>query len=85
MELLFSNGVEIKYPTNKVKNTYFNGKKIVLTGSLQNYKRIELTEILQNLGADVLNSVSKNTDIVIAGSDAGSKLFDAQRLNIKNN
>lgn len=83
MELLFSNGVEIKYPTNKVKNTYFNGKKIVLTGSLQNYKRIELTEILQNLGADVLNSVSKNTDIVIAGSDAGSKLFDAQRLNIK--
>lgn len=83
MELLFSNGVEIIYPTNKVKNTYFNGKKIVLTGSLQNYKRNDLTEILQNLGADVLNSVSKNTDIVIAGSDAGSKLFDAQRLNIK--
>lgn len=76
-------GVSIKFPTEVVSDSYFSGKKIVLTGGLDNYGRSELTKILQNLGADVVSSVSKNTDLVIAGKDAGSKLTKAQSLNIE--
>ena len=75
-------GVNIKFPTEINHDNYFSGKKIVLTGGLDNFGRSELTKILQNLGADVTSSVSKNTDLVIAGSDAGSKLTKAQSLNI---
>ncbi|MBO5910531.1 MAG: NAD-dependent DNA ligase LigA, partial [Clostridia bacterium] len=59
------------------------GKKIVLTGGLDNFGRSDLTKILLNLGADVVSSVSKNTDLVIAGHDAGSKLDKAKALNIE--
>lgn len=83
MNLLFDSGVQIKYPAKKTKNSYFDGKKVVLTGSLQKFTRNDLTELLQSMGADVVSSVSKNTDIVIVGADAGSKLYTAQRLNIK--
>ncbi|MBQ8522641.1 MAG: NAD-dependent DNA ligase LigA [Clostridia bacterium] len=76
-------GVNISFPTEVNQDSYFSGKKIVLTGGLDNYGRSELTKILQNLGADVTSSVSKNTDLVIAGHDAGSKLAKAQALNIE--
>jgi len=76
-------GVNIKFPTEVNADSYFSGKKIVLTGSLENYGRSELTKILLNLGADVTSSVSKNTDLVIAGTDAGSKLDKAKALNIE--
>ncbi|MFQ6724196.1 MAG: helix-hairpin-helix domain-containing protein, partial [Clostridia bacterium] len=76
-------GVNINFPTEVNQDSYFSGKKIVLTGGLENYGRSELTKILQNLGADVTSSVSKNTDLVIAGKDAGSKLAKAQTLNIQ--
>ena len=80
---LFELGVNIKTQANVNHDSYFAGKKIVLTGGLDNYGRSELTKILQNLGADVTSSVSKNTDLVIAGHDAGSKLTKAQSLNIE--
>lgn len=76
-------GVDIQFATQVSEDNYFNGKKIVLTGGLDNYGRSELTKILQNLGADVTSSVSKNTDLVIAGKDAGSKLDKARTLNIE--
>lgn len=76
-------GVNIKFPTEVSQDSYFSGKKIVLTGGLDNFGRSELTKILQNLGADVTSSVSKNTDLVIAGKDAGSKLAKAQSLNVE--
>lgn len=76
-------GVKINYPSEVNVNGYFSGKKIVLTGGLDNFGRSELTKILQNLGADVTSSVSKNTDLVIAGHDAGSKLDKAKSLNIE--
>ncbi len=76
-------GVKIKFPSQNISNSYFTGKKIVLTGSLVNYARSELTKILLNLGADVVSSVSKNTNLVIAGSEAGSKLDKAKSLNIE--
>lgn len=65
------------------ENNFFYNKTVVLTGTLENYGRRELTEILDNLGAHVSGSVSKLTDYVICGSEAGSKLTKAQQLGIK--
>lgn len=62
-------------------NFFFN-KKVVLTGTLSKYGRKEATELLENLGAHVSGSVSKVTDIVIYGEEAGSKLDKAKKLNV---
>ena len=59
------------------------GKTIVLTGSLEKYTRDEASEKLRGMGANVTGSVSKNTDIVIAGPKAGSKLDKARSLGIE--
>ncbi|MCF0113341.1 MAG: NAD-dependent DNA ligase LigA, partial [Bacilli bacterium] len=56
---------------------------VVLTGTLTQYTRPEMTEILEAIGAKVQGSVSKATDIVIAGPGAGSKLEKATQLGIK--
>lgn len=61
----------------------FAGKTIVLTGTLADYDRITLTELLESLGAKVSGSVSKKTDLVIAGEAAGSKLDKARDLGIE--
>lgn len=63
-------------------NSYFSGKTVVLTGTLNSMGRKEATELLENLGAKVTSSVSKATDAVIAGSEAGSKLDKAMSLGI---
>ena len=80
---MLESGVAIKYPNLENSNSVFKNKKIVLTGGLDNFSRSELTKILQDKGADVVSSVSKNTDLVIAGHDAGSKLAKALSLNIE--
>lgn len=80
---LFNAGVTIKKPEVQNYNENFANKTVVLTGSLNNYSRPDLTKILQNMGANVTTSVSKNTDIVIVGADAGSKLVKAQQLGIR--
>lgn len=61
----------------------FNGKTVVLTGTLQTMGRDEAAKKLEALGAKVTGSVSKKTDIVIAGESAGSKLAKAQELGIR--
>ncbi|MGV3338117.1 NAD-dependent DNA ligase LigA [Latilactobacillus curvatus] len=63
-------------------DSYFNGKTVVLTGKLSQYTRGELKQQLEDNGAKVTGSVSKKTDILIAGEDAGSKLTKAQVLEI---
>ena len=69
--------------TARAANSYFSGKTCVLTGTLTSMGRKEATEILENLGAKVTGSVSKSTDVVIAGTEAGSKLDKAQALGIQ--
>ena len=77
-------GVNFTYlgQTVQAANSYFSGKTVVLTGTLSAMGRKEATEILENLGAKVTGSVSKATDVVIAGSEAGSKLDKANALGI---
>lgn len=60
----------------------FNGKTIVLTGKLTHFTREEAKERIENLGGNVTGSVSKKTDLVVAGEEAGSKLTKAESLNI---
>ena len=61
----------------------FSGKTFVITGTLPSYKRTEAAEIIESLGGKVASSVSKKTDYVLAGEEAGSKLTKAQALGIK--
>ncbi len=58
-------------------------KRFVLTGTLSSLTRDEATEIIRNQGGKVSNSVSKNTDYVLAGSEPGTKLVKAQELGIR--
>ncbi len=61
----------------------FAGKTVVLTGTLETFTRTKLTETLEALGAKVTGSISKNTDLVIAGENPGSKLLRAKELGIE--
>lgn len=83
IENLFNAGVEIKQVEVQTQNSVFTNKTVVLTGTLQNYTRPDLTKLLMNMGANVTGSVSKKTDMVIVGTDAGSKLDKAKQLNIR--
>lgn len=77
-------GVNFKYlgNTSSAAGNYFSGKTVVLTGTLASYGRKEATNLLEDLGAKVTGSVSKATDVVIAGEAAGSKLDKANQLGI---
>lgn len=82
---LQAQGVNTKYlgDDNVDVTNYFYGKTIVLTGSLEKYSRDQMSEILENLGAKCAGSVSKKTNLVIAGPGAGSKLEKATALGIE--
>ena len=84
IEQLRAEGLNFNFlgSTSKAANSYFSGKTVVLTGTLDSMGRKEATDILENLGAKVTGSVSKATDAVVAGHDAGSKLDKAQALGI---
>ncbi|TWT12279.1 NAD-dependent DNA ligase LigA [Streptococcus sp. sy004] len=65
-----------------VQDALLSGQTVVLTGKLQKFTRQEAKDKLQALGAKVTGSVSKKTDLVIAGEDSGSKLAKAQELGL---
>ena len=60
-----------------------NGKTFVITGTLENYSRQDLVNLIENSGGIVTTSVSKNTDFLIAGEKAGTKLEKAEKLEVK--
>ncbi|MFZ5352521.1 MAG: NAD-dependent DNA ligase LigA [Bacillota bacterium] len=66
-----------------IDNDYFKGKTFVLTGALSGYTREQAKDIIEGFGGKVSGSVSKKTDYVLAGEDAGSKLIKANELGVE--
>ncbi len=79
-------GVNMKYTGPKkqdiAEDSPFSGKTVVLTGKMELFTRSDAKSAIEQLGGSITGSVSKKTDIVIAGEDAGSKLEKAQKLDI---
>ncbi len=82
IERLRSFGLNMIFESEKSDDLRFEGKTFVITGTLDNMKRDEAKKLIENYGGKVSGSVSKKTDYVLAGEDAGSKLTKAQELGI---
>ena len=81
---LVTRGLTIKDETPKpAADRLVNGKTFVITGKLESFSRMEATNAVKALGAKTSGSVSKNTDFLVAGADAGSKLERANRLEVR--
>ncbi|MBG9984004.1 NAD-dependent DNA ligase LigA [Aerococcaceae bacterium DSM 111022] len=81
-------GINLNYLGQSVEDieaqdSFWSGKTVVLTGTMEKYTRSEAKKILEGKGASVTGSVSKKTDILVAGESAGSKLTKAQDLGIE--
>ena len=79
---LKSAGVNTKYLKADTTDNRFEGKTFVITGTLEKYTRKEVEDLIENMGGKVSSSVSKKTDYLLAGEEAGSKLTKAQCLGI---
>ena len=75
-------GVNMNSLEEESEDNRFEGKTFVLTGSLEDFTRNEASEIIERLGGKTSGTVSKKTDYVLAGEDAGSKLTKAQNLGV---
>ncbi len=75
-------GLDLTEPVEEKHNDIFSGKVFVLTGTLPTLKRSQASKIIEENGGKVTSSVSKKTDYVLAGEDAGSKLTKAQSLGV---
>lgn len=78
---LFAAGVKPVY--SEKKEGVFSGMKFVLTGELEGLVRSEAKKLIEEEGGEVMSSVTKNTDIVVAGENAGAKLEKALKLNVE--
>jgi len=83
IEELKSFGVVTEYQAEEQKADIFGGKTFVLTGKLPTMSRDEAGRLIESYGGKLSSSVSKKTDYVLAGDDAGSKLTKAEQLGIK--
>jgi DNA ligase (NAD+) len=83
IERLRAAGLQFEYQSTRPKAGPLHGLTFVLTGTLPNLSREEATSRIEAAGGKVTGTVSKKTDYVVAGSDAGSKLDKAQALGIK--
>jgi len=77
-------GLEMSGPeAGKTMSTVLAGKKVVVTGSIEGYSRNDMEALIQQHGGKTSGSVSKNTDLVIAGEKPGSKVEKANKLGVK--
>lgn len=83
IEELKKAGLNFVSEKREIKKSYFTGKTFVLTGTLSGFSRDEAAARITALGGKVASAVSKNTDFVVAGEKAGSKLSKAESLGIK--
>ncbi len=83
IEKLKNAGVNMKSLEEESEDKRFEGKTFVLTGSLQEFTRGEASTIIERFGGKTSGTVSKKTDFVLAGEEAGSKLTKAQNLGIQ--
>ncbi|NTW22358.1 NAD-dependent DNA ligase LigA [Candidatus Falkowbacteria bacterium] len=85
LKKLAKNGLKLNKNNQKsiVSNAAFSGKTLVLTGTLSSLTRDEAKAKIRELGGKISSSVSKKTDFVVAGVEAGSKLEDAKKLDVK--
>lgn len=81
IDRLMASGLNMK-SLKEVRDMRFAGKTFVLTGTLPTYSRKEAADIIESFGGKTASSVSKKTDYVLAGEEAGSKLTKAQSLGI---
>ena len=65
------------------KSGIFSGERVVLTGTLTNYKRDDAARLIEERGGEIMSGVSKNTTLVLAGENAGSKLDKARSLGVR--
>lgn len=82
IEKLKQAGVNLESLEEDAQDDRFAGKTFVLTGSLEKYTRGEATNLIEKFGGKTSSSVSKKTDYVLAGEEAGSKLTKAQNLGV---
>ena len=83
IEKLFAVGVEIENVEDAIKSQKLAGMTFVLTGTLSNYSRSEMTKLIEENGGKTASSVSKKTNFVVAGEEAGSKLEKAKSLGVE--
>ncbi len=80
---LLSEGINIKYENEEIEEeTMFTGKTVVITGTIEGYSRSQAEAIIKKMGGKTSGSVSKKTDYVIVGEEAGSKADKAKELGI---
>jgi DNA ligase (NAD+) len=82
VEDLKSVGVKMKSAARAGGSRALEGKTLVVTGALQKYTREEIEDLIAQHGGHAASSVSKNTNYVVAGENAGSKLVKAQELGV---
>lgn len=83
IQKLKDSGVNMAYSKKSIKDKRFEGLTFVLTGTLPTMKRSDAKKLIEDFGGKVSGSVSKKTNYVVAGEDAGSKLIKAQELGIE--
>ena len=83
IDMLLSKGIKLNEVIDSNVSEKLDGKTFVITGTIDNYKRDDIKELIEINGGTVTGSVSKNTDILICGQKAGSKLTKARDLGIE--
>ena len=82
IERLKTWGVKMTEPKRSTAGAVLAGKTLVVTGTLQKYGRKDIEDLIKSLGGKAAGSVSKKTDYVVAGEEAGSKLDKARELGV---